>query len=171
MSIFGEVASVVGLVGGICGIGSLYYSRRQTNVVVEDHNERKKQAEEDDHWAQRFDRLQSRLLRINQRLQVQVNNSGGLISLYMTMFADQELRLRVESTIVSSDAQHNMLFARRPSQLELRSSSMRDTIQRAEEAMDDIIKQFPAAGYHLLGPELMAKAKAETQTASSPKSR
>jgi hypothetical protein len=88
------------LVGGLCGIGSLYYSRRQTNIVVQDYSARKRQSEDDDVWAQRFDKVQTRLLRINPRLQMQEPGNNELTNVYMTMFSDQRLRLDVETTII-----------------------------------------------------------------------
>ena len=68
---------VFGIVGGICGVWSLLYvrrqtelARRQTEMTERDIDDRKRREVEDDQWAERFEALSTKLRRINRRLQV-----------------------------------------------------------------------------------------------------
>lgn len=148
---FTFVVGVFGIIGGICGVWSLIYVRRQTKLLVEDISDRKKRNKEDDSWSQRFENLQRKLLRINPRLQVQEPGNTKTTWIYTTMYPDRNLRLNIENFIIEVNAPGNLFLPRKPQPHEFRSISMRETIERAEAEMEKFVHDHPFCEQHLTG--------------------
>lgn len=144
------IVGLFGVVGGICGIWSLVYVRRQTAMMAQDIGDRKKREEEDDSWAQRFEGLSRKLLRINPQLQVLEPGQKNPTWIYTTMYTDPKLRVNIENFIVARDC-GTLFLPRKPQPHEFRSAAMRETIERAEAEMDRFIKEHPFCKQHLLG--------------------
>ena len=145
------IFGLFGVVGGICGIWSLVYVRRQTAMMAQDISDRKKRDEEDDSWAQRFEGLSRTLLRINPQLQVLEPGQKNATWIYTTMYADPKLRVNIENFIVARNDPGTLFLPRKPQPHEFRSPTMRETIERAEVEMGRFIKEHPFCKQHLLG--------------------
>jgi hypothetical protein len=71
------VFNVFGVIGGICGIWSLVYTRQQTKLMAQDIQERKNQDAVDADWAIRYEKVVNQLRKINPHLQVQEPGVNG----------------------------------------------------------------------------------------------
>ncbi len=151
MIVFTIVVGLFGIVGGICGVWSFVYSRRQTEMMERDINDRKTRDAEDDQWAQRFETLSTKLRRINPRTQVQEPRATSTTWIYTTMYTDPKFRVDVENYIVQLDAAGNIFLPRKPQPHELRSQRMRETIETAEALMQKFVQEQPFCKQHLLG--------------------
>jgi hypothetical protein len=151
MAILTIIFGLFGIVGGICGVWSLVYVRRQTAIMAQDIADRKKRDNEDDGWAQRFENLQRKILRINPNLQIQEPGFKNTTWIYSTMYGDPKLKVDIESFIVDVNPSGTLFLPRKPQPHEFRSTRMRETIQRAEAEMDRFINEHPFCKQHLLG--------------------
>jgi hypothetical protein len=152
------IFGLFGIVGGICGVWSLFYvrhqtelARRQTEMMERDFNDRKKQNAEDDQWAQRFEALSTKLRRINPNLQVQEPGVTGATWIYSTMYPDPKLMANIESYIVQIDPARTRFLPRIAQPYEFRSPQMRETIEKAETLMQKFLQEHPFCKQHLLG--------------------
>jgi hypothetical protein len=152
------IFGLFGVIGGICGVWSLIYvrrqtalARRQTELMEREINDRKKQDIEDDRWAQRFEGLSTKLRRINPRLQVQEPGVVGLTWIYTMMYPDPKFRVDVENYIVQLDPAGTIFLPRKPQAYEFRIPRMRETIEKAETRMQKFIQEHPFCTQHLLG--------------------
>jgi hypothetical protein len=137
---------------------SAHYTRRQSKaadrqvkIMEDDVAERKERDDEDESWAQRYEDLQRKLTRINPRTQVLEPENGNNTWIYSTMYADPKFRANVERFIVELDASQTLFLPRKPQPYELRSTTMRETIQRAESELARFIKEHPFCKQHLCG--------------------
>ncbi len=151
MTILTIIFGLFGIVGGICGVWSLFYVRQQTAMMAQDIAGRKNRDSEDDSWAQRFENLQQKILRINPNLQVQEPDNKNTTWIYSTMYGDPRLKVDIESFIVEVNASGTLFLPRKPQPHEFRSARMRETIQRAESELERFIKEHPFCRQHLLG--------------------
>ncbi|HVO57304.1 MAG TPA: hypothetical protein VMT51_06350 [Dongiaceae bacterium] len=141
MAILTPILDLLAIVGGICGVCSLVYTRRQTAIMAQDIADRKERDQEDDGWAQRFENLQRKLLQINPNLQVQEPGFSNMTRIYSTMYGDPKLRVDIESFIVELNPSGTLFLPRKPQPYEFRSPRMRETIERAEAGMDRFIRE------------------------------
>jgi hypothetical protein len=149
MVVFTIVVGVFGIIGGICGIWSLFYGRRQTKLAEQDIRDRRKQDAEDDNWAERFEKVSNQLRRINPRLQVQEPDTKGLIWVYPTVFPDPKFRVDIENYIVQVNESQTLFLPRKPQAYELRSPRMRETIEKTEALLKKFCQEHPRAAHHL----------------------
>jgi hypothetical protein len=152
------IFGLFGVIGGICGVWSLVYvrrqtalARRQTELMEREINDRKKQDIENDDWAQRLETLSNKLRRINPRLQVQEPGVVGLTWIYTAMYPDPKFRLDIENYIVQLDPANTIFLPRKPQPYELRILRMRETIEKAEVLMQNFIQEHPFCRQHLFG--------------------
>ena len=117
--------------------------------MAQDISDRKKRDAEDDSWAQRFEALSRRLLRINPQLQVLEPGQKNATWIYTTMYTDPKIRVNIESFIVERNGPGTGFLPRKPQPHEFRSLTMRETIERAEAEMDRFIKEHPALSKNL----------------------
>lgn len=119
--------------------------------MKEEQDVKRWQMAEDDDWVQRYEDLQTKLVRINPRLQVLEPGNEDNTWIYSTMYPDPKFRANVETYIIEVNAPGNLFLPRKPQPHEFRSRSMRETIQRAEAEMDKFVKEHPFCKQHLLG--------------------
>lgn len=158
MAILTIVFGIFGILGGICGVWSLFYVRDQVQLaqsqlelMQNDINQRRRRDEEDDSWASRFESLSRKLLRINPVLQVLEPAQRNATWIYTTMYPDPKLRLNIESFIVEMNPSCTLFLPRKPQPHEFRSVAMRETIEAAEAQMERFIGEHPFCRQHLLG--------------------
>jgi hypothetical protein len=150
MTILMVVFGVFGVVGGTLGTLSYIMTRRQLSLLRQDIADRKKQEAEGAQWAERFEELSNKLLRINPRLEVQEPGVTGTTCIYLTMFPDPKFRLDVESLIVEVDLGRTVFMPRTPEPYQFRSKRMRETIEKAESLMAKFALVHPSCALHLL---------------------
>ena len=114
-------------------------------------NDRRKQDIEDDQSAQRFEAVNTKLRRINPRLQVQEPGVAGPTWIYTMMYPDPKFRVDVENYIVQLDPAGTIFLPRKPQAYEFRSPRMRETIEKAETLMQKFVQEHPFCKQHLLG--------------------
>src|ERR1700722_5144112 len=144
-----NVLSVIGAVGGICGLFSLLYARRQTRLIEEDLRNRQARDDEDRAWSIRFERVMNQILRVSPHLQVQEPGVHGLTMMYTSIFPDPVFRLAVESYLVQLDRTRTLFLPRSPRPDELRSKNLRETVEKAEFLLMDFRQKHPGAAHHL----------------------
>lgn len=149
MLILTIIFGLFGVVGGICGIWSLLYVRRQTNLMEQDIQDRKKQDAEDDKWADRFENLSNQLRKINPRLQVKEPGVTNATWVYLTIFTDPKFRVDIENYIVQMNPSETLFLPRKPQAYELRSPRMRETIEKAEALILKFKQEHPTVAQHL----------------------
>jgi hypothetical protein len=150
MTILTIIFGLFGVVGGSFGVLSYIITRRQLSLLRQDISERKKHEAEGARWAERFEELSTRLLRINPHLEVQEPGVTGTTCVYLTMFPDPKFRLDIESLIVEVDPSGALFMPRTPEPYEFRSKRMRETIERAESLMAKFALVHPSCALHLL---------------------
>jgi hypothetical protein len=145
--------SIIGGVGGVCGVVAIYYAWRQTKLMSDDIRSRKQETEDEIEWAARFERVMRQVLRINPYLQVKVAASETPINVYSTIFPNAEVRRVIQSYIVELDSSQTQFLPRRPRPDELRSASMRKVVEQAENSLQAFRERYPDAVHHL-GPAI-----------------
>ena len=144
---FVTIISVLALLSTLAG---LYYARgqlREARKVREETVEalaRQHEAErEESEWANRYERLVSQLTRINPTLTVQPTGVPAT-QLYPSIFPDAKTREALQTYIIELTGSTTQ-FLRRPNPRpdELRLTSLRETIERAEQCMAEFQKQNP----------------------------
>ncbi len=149
MTMFTIVVGLFGIIGGVCGIWSLFYGRRQTKLMEQDLRDRRKQEADDDNWADRLEKLSNQLRRINPHLQVQEPGVKGTTWVYPTIFPDPKFRVDIENYIVQVNESQTLFLPRKPQAYELRSPRMRETIKKAEALLQRFRQERPGAAHHL----------------------
>ena len=114
---------------------ALSQSRRQTALMETQLREQKAQEREDSEWAERFDRLANQLTHINPLMQVAPQ--GKTVVLYTAVFNEPNLQRALERYVIQRDASTTQFQARRPLPHELRNANLRETVQKAEQAIVD----------------------------------
>ena len=143
------ILSIIGAVGGVCGIASLLYAhrqtkyaRQQTKLMEDDIRERRREEKEDSEWAERHERLVNHLVRVNPYLQIQPPGVP-LTRLYTSIFPDAKLRQELQTYIVQLDSGQTQFLRRSPRPDELRRTNLRETVKRAEQCLADFQRQNP----------------------------
>lgn len=145
---FTLLVGLCGIIGGICGVWSLLYVKKQTDMMAKDIKNRNDRDAEDDQWAHRFEQLRAKLLRVNPVLQVQEPGRDRTTVIYPTMYPDARLRQAIEAFIVQLKG---MQFEpRHPQPHEFSSPEMRRTIERAEAEMKEFLEAHPFCRQHLI---------------------
>jgi hypothetical protein len=145
------VFGLFGVIGGLCGIWSLVYVRRQTKLMEEDIRDRKKQDAEDTDWSIRLEKVSNQLRQINPNLMVQEPGVKGPTQVYPTIFPDPKVRVAIETYIVELNPSKTLFLPRSPQPYEFRSPTMRQTIEKAEMLIQKFIQEHPFCKQHLLG--------------------
>ena len=143
------IFGLFGIIGGLCGIWSLFYVRRQTNLMEQDIRDRKKQDAEDTDWSIRLEKVSNQLRQINPNLMVQEPGVKGPIQVYPTIFPDPKFRVTIETYIVEQNPSKTLFLPRSPQPYEFRSPTMRQTIERAESLIQKFRQEHPGAAHHL----------------------
>lgn len=141
--------SIIGALGGICGIVSLVYAHRQTRLIEEDLRNRHARDDEDRAWSAKFERVMNQILRISPHLQVQEPGVNGLTMMYTSIFPDPIFRSALESYVVMLDKTRTQFLPRSPRPDELRSRNLRETVEKAEFLLMDFREKHPGASHHL----------------------
>jgi hypothetical protein len=137
------VGIIIGTVGGVCGLFSLWYSRRQTILIEQQIQRQASQDKEELDWSERFEHLANQLSRINPGLQIQQPGKSFVIGLYASIFPDPKFREALETYIVQVNSGRTQFSQRNPRPDELRRTNLRETITNAERYMADFRRSNP----------------------------
>ena len=122
--------SIIGAVGGLCGLWSLWYARKQTAFMEEQSRKQETQHKEELDWSERFERLARHLSHLTPTLTVRN------ILLYDSIFPDPGFREALETYIVEADRMRTRFLPRNPQPDELRRKKLRETIIRGEQYIE-----------------------------------
>jgi hypothetical protein len=144
MSIFLAVVAVV----------ALYYAWRQTGIAEKQtkiaQGATKKlddQQREVTDWFVKHETLAIQLSKVSEDTYIK-RPDGTIMHIYRTVFPDARFREKLERYVVHKDG--SVMTPRSPTELELRSPALRETITKANEILDAFDKQNPGiVGYYM----------------------
>jgi len=125
-TIFSAVAILISL-------GSVYYTRRQTQLIEKEQTRKQHEDESAAEWAAKFDEA----VRVVQKISTQrISDSVGRASCFI--FKSEMLRQRIETYLIKQDLGREHFPARKASSDDLRMPIMQQTIQEVL----DCVKKF-----------------------------
>jgi hypothetical protein len=143
-----NASTIIGTIGGVCGLWSLWYARKQatyarkqTDLMEEDRRRQEEYDQNELAWSERFEKLANQIVRINPSFAVAEPGKNSTVYLYSAVFPDAQLRTAIENYIVKANAGYTQFITRNPRPDELRRSNLRDTVKKAEEATAVFQKQ------------------------------
>jgi hypothetical protein len=146
------VFGIVGAVGGLFGIGSFLYARQGVRLMKADIARRNLQDADDSDWASRLESVVDQLRRINPQMMVQPPGETGLTMLYPTIFPNPKFRVEIETYIVHLDASRTQFVPISRQAYELRSSTLRATLAKAEILLQEFRQAHPNMARYLDPP-------------------
>jgi Na+-transporting NADH:ubiquinone oxidoreductase subunit NqrC len=139
MTIFFAVVAVLSLIANVI----------QAGITKDLKAKQEDQEREVNQWQMKHESVALRLANINPGLTVRLP-AGHDITLYPTIFPDVEFRKMIERYIVHVERSGTMFVPRSPTELELRSPALRETVTKTTEILDAFCKKNPdLAAYRL----------------------
>lgn len=126
------IADSIGVIGGICGIASLYYVVKQTRLMNQQLRMSREQQSADAEWSAKFDDAVSTVVKIGPK--VVTAPSGSVSNAYGLVFPDPEFRQRIERHLVHFELSRNRFGARPIDTEQLRLPIVQETIRQVLDA-------------------------------------
>ena len=150
MNIFLAVVAVV------VPVAALYYAWRQTGIAEKQTKiaqEATKKLEDQERevtdWFVKHENLALQLSRVGTDLQIR-RPDGTVMHIYPTIFSEVTFREKLERYVVHRNG--GVLTPRSPTELQLRSPALRETVTKANEILDAFDKKNPGiVGYYMAG--------------------
>ena len=101
------------------------------------------QEQEVNEWLGKHESVALRLAKINPGITVVEPGHNSHMTLYPTIFPDAKFREMVERYIVHVEKAGTVFAPRSPTELELRSPALRQTVTKASELLDAFCKEHP----------------------------
>ena len=141
-------SSIVGAIGGVCGMYALYQNSQQTKLSAEQTQLMRDQAEEvaqqdreERLWAERHEALGNRLARLGPQMMIADPAANSHFCLYLAVFPDPQFRIKLETYVVEPNASRTEFRPRKSAPHELRSQALRDTITTAERVIEKYARE------------------------------
>lgn len=128
-----------------------WYAFRQVAIVNERAAKQDQQEREIIEWQRKHESVALQLARINGLLQVQYPDKVNRY-LYMTVFPDQQLRKAIELYIIQTNEIGAVFTPRKPSELELQSVALRDTVTQTTAILEQLRIDNPTVACHFGKP-------------------
>ena len=126
---------------------ALYYAWRQTQLADRLAKKQEEQQREIYDWQVRHERV-ARIIS-KRPPHAMYAAPGGLRCLYPAVFSAPDLRNDIERYVVEYANNNRSLFVpRTPDELQLRSPSLRETVEKAERALQECKKNDPELYAH-----------------------
>ena len=145
-----NVLNIIGGVGGLCGIYALYLTwmqtrlaREQTQLMREQAKKSDEQEREERQWAERHERLATRISHISPSLTIADPNANSHICLYPAVFQDPQFRSKLETYVVDLNASRTEFRPHKATPHELHLQGLRDTVATAEQLIEKYAKENP----------------------------
>jgi hypothetical protein len=107
---------------------------------------------DDSDWASRLESVVDQLRRINPQMMVQPPGETGPTMLYPTIFPTPKFRVEIETYIVHLDASRTQFVPISRQAYELRSSTLRATLAKAEILLQEFRQAHPNMARYLDSP-------------------
>ena len=147
MTIFLALVAVLSLIAGALGVR---YGKAQARIAGEMKEKQDEQEREVSEWQVRHESVALRLSKINPGISVVEPGHNSFMTLYPTIFPDAKFREMVERYIVHVEKAGTVFTPRSPTELELRSPTLRQTVTKATEILDAFCREHPnIAASHL----------------------
>jgi hypothetical protein len=98
-------------------------------------------------WQLKHEAVAVQLSRINPHLQVQFPDHSTRM-IYISLFPDEVFRRAIEHYIVEPDKTYTIFRPRKPTPLELRSPTLRETVTKVAAVLDACRKENPHVAKH-----------------------
>jgi len=103
-------------------------------------------------WFVKHETLAIQLVKINPNLTI-VRPDGSAMCIYPTIFPEPNFREKLERYVVEKDRSGSVFSPRSPTELELRSPVLRETVTKANEILDAFAKQHPGIVEYYMSPK------------------
>ena len=150
MPVWQSFLSVIGGVGGLCGIYALVQNweqtklaREQTRLMREQAKKSEEQEREERQWAERHERLAMRISHIGPNMLIASPNANSHICLYPAVFQDPQFRSKLETYVVDLNASRTEFRPHKATPHELHLQGLRDTVATAEQLIEKYTKENP----------------------------
>ncbi len=118
-------------------------AREQTQIAIALAKNQDEQQREVQDWLERHENVGVQLSRVSPQLMVVVYETGVETTVYPSVFLHPQLRSDIEQLIVEPVDNHRRFVPRRPTELELRSPALRETVQKVENIFADCRTKQP----------------------------
>lgn len=147
MTIFLAIVAVLSLIAGALGVR---YGRAQARTAEEARAKQEEQGREVNEWLVKHESIALRLAKINPGLSVVYPGHNSLMTLYPAIFPDVKFREMIERYIVHVEKAGTVFVPRSPTELELRSPMLRQTVTEATKILEAFCNEHPGiAASHL----------------------
>ena len=144
----GAIIALASLALTLAGVvAAMYFGTIGTRASK--RQERQERADHD--WQLKHEKVAVQIARINPRLIVAVPGTQHQVILYQNIFKSPELRERIETYIVQLVDSRTRFAVRKPTQHELRSPTLRQTVTEVAASLDTFVRENPGMGHHLRG--------------------
>jgi hypothetical protein len=124
---------------------AVFYAIKQTNIAAAMKATQDEEQREVRNWQLKHEAIATQLACINLQLTVQLPGTHHQTTLYSTVFPTAELRSRIETYIIELADNRTRFVPRKPTPHELRSPTLRQTVERASELLDQFKAHNPGA--------------------------
>jgi hypothetical protein len=119
------------------------YARAQVELMQEQAKKSEEKEREELQWAERHERLATRLSRITPNLTIGVPDAKSNLCLYPSVFQDAQFRSKLETYVVDLNASGTEFRPHKATPHELRLRGLRDTVAAAEQLIEKFVKENP----------------------------
>ena len=148
MAIFLALVAVLSFVAAVLGVR---YGQAQARIAKEMQEKQGEQEREVNAWLVKHEKVALQIVRINPHLSVVEPGHNSFMGVYPTIFPEPKFREMVERYIVNVEKSGTIFTARSPTELELRSPALRETVTKAADLLDAFCKQYPDIAKSHLG--------------------
>jgi hypothetical protein len=129
------------IISSIAAVAAFWYARKQTVLAQTLAARQAEQEREVFHWQRRHEELALVLSRIRPQMLVQSDGHQG--PFWPTLIPDNRLREQAETYIVELVDNKMRLTPRKPTELELRSRQLRDTVDKMIKTLEELREKRP----------------------------
>ena len=148
MNIFLAIVAVLALI--VAGL-SARWGFTQADIAQKMKAKLDEQEREVTDWLVKHETLALQLVKINPHLIIR-RPDGSSMCIYPTIFKDVKFRQKLERYIIQLNRSGSVFATRIPTELELRSPSLRETVTKANEILDAFAKRHPGVVEYYMSP-------------------
>ena len=125
----------------LVAMAAVWYAQRQTKLAETLAKKQEEQEREVYEWQRKHEDVAMALSQVTPQTLVQNTKSQG--ALWPTIFPDNQLRANIETYLVDWADNKMKLTPRKPTELELRSAVLRETVTKAKARLEEFVRQRP----------------------------
>lgn len=131
----------------LVAIGALYYAWKQTQLANRLAAKQEEQQREVYDWLVRHENVARIVSKQPPHCLFRIPGTGERV-LYTTVFSDPEFRKDIEQHIVDYTVARTLFVPRKPTELQLRSPALRETVIKVEKILEDCKQNQPELYKH-----------------------